>query len=108
MAEAHRATLLRGHFRSEALGIEVDARRDGAVNDLQNLEGLASYMRWAGTADTYYKGRDETATGVTVEALEALRWEMTAYALANYQRKHALEAAIDAAATADEANEIDW
>jgi hypothetical protein len=97
-----------GHFASSALGIDVDCRRSGLKNDLQNVQGLISYMSRKSISSIEYVGYSETITGVTVSMLESLCAEMEDYVLALYQKKWSLEVMVAAAKTETELKAIAW
>jgi hypothetical protein len=97
-----------GHFTSATLGIEVDCRRTTAKNDLQNVQGLISYMTRNSLTTIDYIGYSETKTGVTKANLEALCGEMEDYVLFLYQKKWGLETLINAATDKAGVDAVVW
>jgi hypothetical protein len=97
-----------GHFISQTIGIDIDCRRTGEKNDVQNVEGLIDIMIAYNKPTEYYKGISETKADVTVEQFQAIKLEMIAYGLALYQKKHEKENLINAATTFEEIKAITW
>ena len=97
-----------GFFDSTVLGIKVDCRRSGTKNDLQNVQGLISYMQRNSVDMTNYVGYNTIRAGVTVLDLSSLVNEMTDYALSLYQKKWNLLAQIDIATTIQGVKEVVW
>ena len=92
---------LNGRFTS-ALGFDVNARRGGIQNDLQNVETLINLNQ------TIFRDADNTIRNVTALDLVTIKTEMQQYGLSLYQHKWALEADIEAALTEEEINAIEW
>ena len=70
--------------------IEVDCRRSGEKNDLQNVQGLISYLERNRETETIYVGYSESKT-VTIQMLKSLCTEMEDHVLALYHKKWQLE-----------------
>ena len=100
--------LSEGFFKSAVLGIDVDCRREGTKNDLQNVQGLISYMERNGVETTNYVGYSEVKDNVTTEMLNALIIEMEDHVLSLYQKKWALESQISSASDSETLNNINW
>jgi len=97
-----------GYFLSSALGIEVDCRRAGMKNDLQNVQGLISYMSRNSIAKINYVGYTEIKANVTPAMLTALLAEMEDYALQMYEKKWGLLQRVDGCITKEELEGIVW
>lgn len=97
-----------GNFLSESLSIDVDYRRSGTKNDLQNVEALISYMEINNIPQVVYKGFEYQSALATLQQLKDLRLEMQAYGVYLYGKKDALKKAIDQATTIEEVDNIDW
>ena len=105
--DAFNNTVATGHFLSTVLSIEVDCRRDTTKNDLQNVQGLISYMTRNEVTEVEYIGY--TSTGIaTISQLQTLCNEMEDHVLGLYQKKWALEAQIKEATTIEQLNAIVW
>lgn len=90
------------------LGWEVDARRAGLDNDLQNIETLHRTMVANNETSTYIKGADNALHSCTMEEVALIITKISVKGLWNYQHKHLLEMQVDQAATAEELNAINW
>ena len=103
-----------GYFKSVTLNINVDCRRNETKNDLQNVQGLISYMTRNSIAQIDYVGYTHTSTGIsehalaTKEQLNNLSYEMEDFALPLYQRKWTLENMIKMATTIEDLLKITW
>ncbi len=107
VVEGFEKELKEGHFMSSILGIEADCRRSGIKNDLQNVQGLISFMERTGQSETNYVGYTETVR-TTVNSLKALCGEMEDFVLSLYNKKWSLENQINTASTIDEVKQINW
>lgn len=90
-----------GRFTS-ALGFDVNARRSGIQNDLQNVETLISLNQ------TIFRDADNTTRNVTALDLVTIKTEIQQHGLSLYEHKWELEADIEAALTEEEINAIEW
>jgi hypothetical protein len=97
--------LANGYFLSTALGIEVDCRRSGIKNDLQNVQGLISFLERRGGTETHYVGYSETVLA-TVDQLKTLCTEMEDHVLRLYEQKWQLEELVKLAETRDQIKNI--
>jgi len=98
-----------GSIQSQALGIEIDARRNDTDNDLQNIEVLIKGMIATNTPTCDYVGKTQVAKNVTVAQLQAASLEMAQYALVQlYEKKHGKDAQIEAATTKADLDKIVW
>lgn len=97
-----------GHFFSESLNIDVDYRRGGKDNDLQNVEGLIEYMIDNNITSTVYSGYESQKATVTLDQVKALKKEMVAHGIFLYNKKGSLKSQIDQATTFEEVDNIDW
>ena len=106
--------LTEGHFFSQTLQIEVDCRRTGIKNDLQNVENLIGYLETSNQTElNIYRGYTNPETSitqyaynVTLEQLQQLKLEMIQYGLQLYNRKWQLEDLINNASTLSDLNNI--
>ena len=90
--------LSNGYFMSTALGIEVDCRRSGIKNDLQNVQGLVSFLERRGDTETHYVGYSGTVLA-TVDQLKTLCTEMEDHVLRLYEQKWQLGGVVKLAET---------
>ena len=98
-----------GHFASLTLGIEVDCRRGGIKNDLQNVEGLITDYDNLTEAEKHYKGYTETTSSpLTLAQLISLKQEMSQWGRALYKKKWSLEESINNSTTITEVKSIVW
>ena len=103
-----------GHFYSQTLQIEVDCRRTGIKNDLQNVENLIGYLETSNQTElNIYRGYTNPETSitqyaynVTLEQLQQLKLEMIQYGLQLYNRKWQLEDLINNTSTLSDLNNI--
>lgn len=96
-----------GSFTSSTLGIDVDCRRGSAKNDLQNVQGLISYLERSSAESTTYVGVSE-AVPATPAQLKSLACEMEDHVLGLYNRKWALEAQARSAASEADLKAVVW
>lgn len=110
ISESFHNSFKNGKFISEAIGIEVDCRRDGDLNDLQNVEGMIADYDNLTDIKKHYKGVSETTSfPCTLEQLQALKIEMIRESTDNrYFKKSQLYALIDSKNTISEVKEIVW
>jgi hypothetical protein len=108
IVQSFNSELETGHMMSTAIGIEVDCRRSATKNDLQNVQGLISYMTRYSIPTIDYVGYTETKSGVTISDLEALCGEMEDHVLALYNKKWGYEVQIDNCATIAQVLGIIW
>ena len=97
-----------GHFFSEALAIDVDYRRGGKNNDLQNVEGLIEYMEDFSITSTVYSGYESQKAPATLEQIQALRKEMIFHGIFLYNKKGSVKDQIDSASSIEAVNNIKW
>jgi hypothetical protein len=103
--------LTKGHFFSETLKINVDARRGGekfkADND--NVRTLIEQME-AGliASPTVYYGKNGESAVSTTAQLKTLLLEMGSYGLNLYKKKKTLEYYAQAATTKEELEAVKW
>lgn len=100
--------LANGFFPSAALGIEVDYRRTGVKNDLQNVEVLVAYMEKEMISETIYKGYEDQTAPANVMQLKTLIFEMQSFGVFLYNKKDTLKGQIDKATTIEEVQSINW
>lgn len=105
---AYSNEFINGHFHSEALGIDIDYRRNTTKNDLQNVDVLIEVMKDEGSTETEFKGYRDQKTIATLTQIKAMRKEMLYYSTALYGKKESLEATIKAATTIAELENIRW
>jgi hypothetical protein len=96
-----------GKFMSETLGIEVDCRRNGKDNDLQNVQNLIEDMTEEGETSVDYVGYTEIKQGVTIDQLKKLLKEMRKYGRGTYTKKVMLQEQIKGSSLKDLDN-IKW
>jgi len=94
-----------GSFYSTTLEIEIDSRRNGSKNDLQNCQVLLSYIDRYKIEKITYKGKDKDKK-INKNQLQQLIYEMEDYAMNLYQQKWNLENQIKNATTIEELNLI--
>jgi hypothetical protein len=92
---------LTGRFTS-SLGFDVNARRGGIQNDLQNIEALISL------GATQFRDADKIMRNVTALDLVTIKTEMQQYGLGLYEHKWQLEAAVAAAVDEADLEVITW
>ena len=105
--EAFHNNIETGSFLSDVLGIWVDCRRSGVNNDLQNAQGLLSYMQRNDVEAVEYVGQTEKKVARQNNIAELIG-EMEAYAVALYTKKWELEEQLKAAETAEQIEVIKW
>lgn len=108
ISEAFENNIAAGFFRSEALAIDVDYRRSGVKNDLQNVEALVSYMEKELISSVIYKGYEDQKAPANLQQLKSLIAEMQAFGVYLYNKKDALKSQIDAAETIEAVKNIVW
>ena len=96
-----------GKFLSTAIGIEVDLRRNGMDNDLENAKELLIDMTEMELTEIEYIGYSETVV-ITLDQLKNLIIEMRKTGFARYINKWAKEIEIDACTTKEELEFIIW
>lgn len=97
-----------GHFFSQGLQIDVDYRRSGTENDLQNVEALISFMTVNSISETVYSGYKSQTAPATLQQLKDLVFEMKTYGVYLYNRKKVIKEQIEAAESIAEVKEITW
>ena len=100
--------LSNGVFDSTILNMKVDCRRSNTKNDLQNVQGLISYMTRNSISTIDYVGYTEIKTNVTISMLETLVEEMQDYALTLYNKKWQIETLINSCSSKEELETINW
>jgi hypothetical protein len=98
---------MNGHFNSPTLGIEVDCRRGGINNDIQNLERLIKRMNRENILETPYKGYTEEVVA-TIDQLNTLLEEMGDYGLLLYLKKWQLEEQVKNVNDSELLKDIKW
>ena len=83
-------------------GYDIDARRYGEYDDLQNIEGAIEL------GSTVVMDADGNTHPVTAEQLAVIRTQILLYGQRVIYRKWELDTAIDAATTQDELEAIVW
>lgn len=97
-----------GHFASTALGIEVDCRRSGTRNDLQNVNEMIDNYDYLPEKKKYFKGLSETTTfKLTLDQCKALKLEMFLLVANRYAKKDELLEQIENA-TIETIKNIKW
>ena len=108
ISHAHSEAIRYGYFHSEALGIDVDCRRNDEKNDLQNVQGLIDDYESLQDEEKYYKGYTETTSFMlTLTQLESLKKEMIRHVRELYVRKWQLVSSLETAGP-DEIPSITW
>ena len=97
-----------GFFHSEVMGIDIDYRRNGTKNDLQNVDVLIEVMTDTGTTETEFRGYQDQKANVTLDQIKAMRKEMLLYSTTLYGKKEGLENQVLAAVTIEEVQAIKW
>lgn len=109
IASSFNNELSNGKFFSEALQIDVDCRRTGLKNDLQNVEGLIADFDNLLPEEKYYVGLNQITTEqFTLTQLEALKLEMVQYGRQLYKKKWLLENQIKNTDDLEILKEINW
>lgn len=108
ITEAFENNIAAGFFHSESLGIDVDYRRSGVKNDLQNVEALVAYMEKEMISSTIYKGYEDQTAPANVTQLKVLISEMQAFGVYLYNKKDSLKSQIDACQSIEEVKSIKW
>jgi len=108
ISNAYSQEFINGYFHSEALGIDIDYRRNSTKNDLQNVDVLIEWMTDSEIAETEYKGYQDQKTIATLDQIKLMRKEMVGYSIYLYGKKEQLEIAIDEATTAEQLENIKW
>lgn len=94
-------------FHSPSLNANVQCRRSGANNDLQNYERLLSYMIDNNITTTYIRLLDDSFTGpVTQDQLKILISELTGMALSKFSLRWYMEEMIDDCTNQEELDSI--
>lgn len=107
--EAFENSFISGSFFSETLQIDVDFRRNGINNDLQNVEGLIRDYANLLPEEKHYVGLTETTSFTcTLEQLEGLALEMSQHGRALYKKKWMLEEQIETATRIEDLEDIHW
>lgn len=77
-----------GKFISKIIaGFEVDCRRDGINNDIQNIQALIDGMTATNQTSVNYSGTTNKKI-LTLAELQTLYIEMVQYGLSHYEKKH--------------------
>jgi len=77
-----------GKFISESIsGFEIDCRRDGINNDIQNIQALIDGMIATNQTSVNYSGTTSKKI-LTLAELQTLYIEMVQYGLSHYEKKH--------------------
>lgn len=98
---------INGRLFSETLGIEVDCRRNGKDNDIQNVQNLIEDMTENGETSVDYVGYTEIKKGVTIDQLKNLLKEMRKHGRDTYTKKFILQEQIKGSSLKDLDN-IKW
>ena len=107
ISSAFEDNVMNGHFNSPTLGIEVDCRRGGINNDIQNLERLIKRMNRENILETPYKGYTEEVVA-TIDQLNTLLEEMGDYGLLLYLKKWQLEEQVKNVNDSELLKDIKW
>ena len=99
--------LANGIFMSETLKIEIDCRRNGTNNDLQNIQTLYDYMDRASIDSVEYIGYTEKKSA-SKSQIKDIIVEMGNYGLSLYKKKWELEEKIKKATKIDTLEKIIW
>ena len=108
ISEAFESNIAAGFFPSASLGIDVDYRRSGVKNDLQNVEALVAYMEKEMISSIIYKGYEDQTAPANVTQLKVLISEMQAFGVYLYNKKDTLKSQIDACQSIEEVKSIKW
>lgn len=108
ISQAFENEFIAGKFFSKALNIEVDYRRSGTKNDLQNVEKLISYMERNSITETVYAGYGDSATEASLSKIKALQLEMEDYGIYIYNKKWALFKQVSLAKTLADLAVLAW
>ena len=92
-----------GHELS-SLGFEVDANETAN----RNVEGLIKVLSATGETETYFCDYNNQMQAVTLEQLKTIQLEIIGYGQRLYQKKWLLREAVNAAATAEEVEAVQW
>ena len=95
-------------YTSSTIGITVDFRRNLNENDLQNYQGLYSYMQANNVASVPVRDYNNNNIILTIEQLKQLIDELIAYGLYLYNKKWQYETDIDACTTQEQLDLISW
>jgi hypothetical protein len=98
---AFESAAMYGRFTS-VLGFDVDARRGGVKNDLQNIEVLIDI------GATEFRDANNIVRNVTTSDLATIKTEMQQYGMSLYAHKWDLEAELENAETEEDLNAIQW
>ena len=90
------------------LGWNIDARRSGTKNDLQNMETLEIVMIANSQTETTIKDADGNLQLTTITELNTIIQTMRFAALTRYTKKFDLEAQILASTTIEDVENITW
>ena len=98
-----------GYFYSDIFGIDVDLRRTGEKNDLQNVEGLIDDFENLEEYEKYYVGYSETTDFLfTLIQLQDLKIEMIQEGRRRFVKKRLKYIQVEACTTEAELEEINW
>jgi len=98
-----------GHFMSATLGIEVDCRRVGIKNDIQNVDGLILDYDNLSVMEKHYVGYTETTSfPLTFTQLNSLKLEMVQWGKSQYNKKWILLDQASKATTIEQIKIIKW
>lgn len=105
LKQAFESSLENGKFMSQVIGIEVDCRRGGTKNDIQNMEIIHKH---ALDSDTINFIGVTSQKPITKTQLGQLISEAEIYAYGIYQKKFAKDSALQKAATIQDIEAIVW
>jgi len=108
ISDAFEQEFISGKFTSVSIGIEVDCRREGTRNDLQNVTGMITDYDNLTEIEKYYKGTEETTSfPCSLQQLQDLELEMIRFAKTNYFKKREKQALISQS-TLETVRTITW
>ena len=108
ISQAFDNEFIKGYFFSEALGIDVDYRRNGTKNDLQNVEKLIKFMERKSLTEMVYYGYEKQETLATLTNIKTLVEEMEDHGVFLHGKKKGLEQAVDDALRIEDLDNINW
>lgn len=108
ISASYQQEFITGFYHSDVLGIDVDYRRNGTYNDLQNVEVLINVMTSTGQTETVYSGYEDQKAPATFQQIKDLKKEMELYSVILYNKKKGLEKNIDDATTIAQVKAVTW
>jgi len=108
ISTSYQQEFITGYYYSDVIGIDVDYRRNGTYNDLQNVEVLINVMTETGQTETVYSGYEDQKAPATFQQIKDLKTEMELYSVILYNKKKGLEKNIDDATTIAQVKAVTW